>query len=155
MRDNRLLEQHRKYVETVDWCLLPGHVPKKAVDSFQWPMVQLECLKLHLKKERAHVMQKLKNHHHRVLTAHEEEDFLETLIYMERMGGGWIHAELSDTFSIRVDACHYINTHPTPGRTFVQISTAANTIRVNRRVGKDWFTRFFIDWRHLISERKT
>ena len=80
MRSNRLLERERKYVELVDWWLFPWHGPKKAVDSFQWPMVQLECLNLHLKKERAHVPWKLNNHHHMVLTAYEEEELVETLI---------------------------------------------------------------------------
>ena len=50
VRNNRLLERDRQYVEAVAWCLLPMHVPKKSVDSFQWPMVQLDFLKLHLKK---------------------------------------------------------------------------------------------------------
>ena len=80
MRGNRLLERDRKYVEAVAWCLFTGHGPKKAMDSFQWPMVQLECLKLHLKKEREHVPRKLKNNHHMVITAHEEEELVETLI---------------------------------------------------------------------------
>ena len=43
-------------------------------------MVQLECLNLHLKKERAHVPWKLNNHHPMVLTAYEEEELVETLI---------------------------------------------------------------------------
>ena len=53
--------------------MLPGHVPKKSLEIFQWPMLQLEGLKFQLKKERAHVLRKLKNHHHMALTAHEEE----------------------------------------------------------------------------------
>ena len=97
---------------------------------------------------------KLNNHHRMVLTAHEEKKLVETLIHMERVGGGWTCAELSDTVVPIVDACHYINKHPTPGRPFVGISTTANTIRVNRRVGKSWFTCFFVDWRHLILEKK-
>ena len=53
-----------------------------------------------------------------------------------------------------MDTHHYINKHPTPGHPFVRLGTAANTIRVNRRVWKVWFTHLFIDWRHLILERK-
>ena len=79
MRGNRLLERDRQYVEAVAWCLLPGNGHKKALDSFQWPMVHLECLKLHIKKERAHVPWKLNNHHHMGLTAHDEEELVETL----------------------------------------------------------------------------
>ena len=50
VRSNCLLEWDRKYVETVAWCLFLGHVHKKKVYIFQWPMVKLECLKLHLNK---------------------------------------------------------------------------------------------------------
>ena len=52
-----------------------------------------------------------------------------------------------------VDAHHYINKNPTPGRPCVHLSTASNTMRINRSVGKAWFTCFSIDWRHLILER--
>ena len=79
---------------------------------------------------------------------------MDTLIYMEIVGGGWTCAELSDSVVAIVDACHYINKHPTSGCLLVCISMASKTIEVNRRVGKAWFTRFFIDWSHLISERK-
>ena len=154
MRINRLLERDRQYVEAVAWCLLPGNGPKKAVDSLQGTMMQLECLKLNLKKERAHVTRKLKNHHHMALTAHEEDELAETLIYMEYVGGGWTRAELSNAVITIVEALHYINKHLTPRHPFVWLSTAANTIRAHRRVGKAWFTRFLIDWSHLISERK-
>ena len=88
------------------------------------------------------------------LTAHHEEELAETLIYMERVGGGWTCADLSNAMVTIVDACYCINKHPTLGRTFVWISTADNNIRVKRCVGKAWFTRFFIDWRHLILEQK-
>ena len=134
--------------------MLPGHGTNKAVESFQWPMVKLECLKLHLKKKRAHVTRKLNNHHHVALTAQEEEELVKTLIYTERVVGGWNLAELSDAVVTIVYAHHYINKHPTPGRPFVRLRMEANTIRVNRRVGKAWFTRFFVDQRHLILERK-
>ena len=70
VRGNRLLERDRKYIEAVTWCLLLGHGHKKEVDSFQWTMVNLECLKLHLQKERLHVPRKINNHHHLELTAH-------------------------------------------------------------------------------------
>ena len=53
--------------------MFPGHGPKKAVDKFQWPMVQMECLKLHLKRERSDVPRKLNNYHRMALTAHEED----------------------------------------------------------------------------------
>ena len=89
--------------------------------------------------------QKLNNHYHIDLTSHEEEEFLETLIYMERVGGGWNRAKLSDAVVTIVYDCHYINKHTTPGRPFFWIITAANTIRVTRRVGKAWFNHFFID----------
>ena len=75
---------------------------------------------------------------------------VDTLIYMEIVGGGWTCAELSDSVVAIVDACHYINKHPTLGCLLVCISMASKTIEVNRRVGKAWFTRFFIDWRKLI-----
>ena len=87
-------------------------------------------------------------------TSHEEKELVETLIYMECVGSGWTRAELSNNVVTIVDARHYINKHPNPGRPFVHISTAANTIIFNRRVGKAWFARFSIDWRHLISEQK-
>ena len=98
---------------------MTGHSPDKAVDSFQWTMVQLECLKLHLKKERAHMPRELKNHEHMVLTAHEDKKLVETLIYMEHVGGGWTRTDMSDAVVTIVDAQRYINKHPTPGRPFV------------------------------------
>ena len=75
-------------MEAVAWCLFTGHGPKRAVDILQCPMVQMERLKLHIKKERVYVTRKLKNHHHMLITDHEEEELVETLIYMEREGGG-------------------------------------------------------------------
>ena len=47
---NHLLDQDRQYVEAVSWCLFTGHGPKKEMERFQWPMVHLYCLKLHIKK---------------------------------------------------------------------------------------------------------
>ena len=88
------------------------------------------------------------------LTSHKEEELVEMLIHMDRVGIEWTRAELSNAAVAIVDARHYINKHPTPGLPFVRISMAANIIRVNRHVGKAWFTRFFIDWRHLILEHK-
>ena len=100
---------------------------------------------MHLKKEWAHVTRNLKNHPHMALTAHNEGELVDMLIYMERVGGGWIHAGLSEYVVTIMDARHYINKHPTLGRPFVRLITTANTIRVIRRVGKAWFTIFFID----------
>ena len=88
------------------------------------------------------------------LAAHEGEELVKTLIYMERVGGGWTCAKLSEDMVTIMEAHHYINNHSTLGCPLVWLRTAANTTRVNQRVGKAWFTRFFIYWRHLISERK-
>ena len=79
---------------------------------------------------------------------------MDTLIFMERVGGRWNHADLSDTVVTIVDNCHYINNHPTLGYPFVWISTMDNTIRFNWRIWEVWFTRLFIDWRQIILERK-